>query len=661
MPEPATSPPPATPAARRRPRLPLLLTTLGAAGFLGIVQASILVLRNQESMGPEIALGLSRLALLVALVTMLVLMPVAWLLRRRLGDERGGDRLQASWSICFALAAGLASWGVANLLSDGLLPRAVGPWAALAVAVPVGFAASYLRPPRPWLLGWCWASVVLVALNFVPWPPPPGAAAASKDASAGASAPASTPRRPDVVLISIDTLRADHLGPYGRKPSITPAIDRIAAEGVVFARTLASAPWTTPSLASLLTGLPTVRHDAGRPLRSGPTFERSPLGNGFTTLAERFAAAGYRTRAVVANGFIGPQSGMAQGFDEFVNPSGGAFFAGMMRDLPLTRLIVAMVPVAKWGDLRAEGLTEVALGWLSQPDDRPLFLWVHYMDPHAPYQRDPARLDPMDVLDMVRQKQPKPQADGTIVGEVFGNTDMVRSGLLWLGPRDRERLAGYYAGEVAYVDRHVGRLVDALRRRAGARPVVAALTADHGEELWDHGHFEHGHDYYLEVTRVPLIFWGPGIVPGGRRVESPAGLVDVGATLLDRAGLRPTPPKFADEGRSLVAAFAAAPGSEPPARWYAAGGNLYGLPSALLEEGPWCYVLRANDHEELYDVINDPGQRRNVAALHGELAARFRERLRPQLAALLHTSAGGVAAELTPEQREALKALGYAR
>ncbi|HXT19522.1 MAG TPA: sulfatase, partial [Thermoanaerobaculia bacterium] len=516
--------------------------------------------------------------------------------------------------------------------------------------------------PRRWVLAWCWTSVVLVVLCFVPWP---GAQPAEAAGDTPARALPRLPPRPgyrypDVVLVSIDTLRADHLGAWGHKPSITPELDRIGAEGVVCARTLAPAPWTTPSIASLLTGLPTVRHDAGRPLASGPTFERSPLGSSFATLAERFAAAGYRTRAVVANGFLGPQSGMAQGFDEFSNPSGGAFFAGMLRDMPLTRLVVAMVPAVKWGDPRAAGLTDKALGWLAEKDDKPLFLWVHYMDTHAPYMRDPARLDVMDTLDMVRRTPPKPQPDGTVVGEVFGNTEMVRGGLLWLGPRDRERLASYYAGEVAYVDRHVGRLFAALRERAARRPVVAAVTADHGEELWDHGHFEHGHDYYVEVTRVPLVFWGPGRVPAGRRVESLTGLVDVAPTLLEEAGL-PTERWLTDAGRSLVATFARPSDANAPAVSYASGGNLYGLPSALLEEGPWSYILRANESEELYEVTSDPRERQNVAALHPDLLARFRQRLQPELLALIHTGKGGAAAELTPEQLQQLKALGYAR
>jgi hypothetical protein len=273
---------------------------------------------------------------------------------------------------------------------------------------------------------------------------------------------------------------------------------------------------------------------------------------------------------VVANGFLHPGSGMAQGFEEFAMPAGGAMMASFLRDLPLTRLIVALTPPAKWGDYRAQGLTDIALRWLGEADPRPLFLWVHYMDPHSPYQADAARLDVSALGDMIHQDQPPVRADGTVVGDIFAATDLVRSGAIWLGPRDRERLKEYYAGEVAYTDRHVGRLFEALRARSAKRKVVAALTADHGEEFWDHGHFEHGHDYYREVTWVPLVFWGSAAVPPGRTVDTVAGLVDIAPTLVELAGLPAMPPEAPDEGRSLTGLWgggeAAAASSAPHVR-----------------------------------------------------------------------------------------------
>jgi arylsulfatase A-like enzyme len=336
--------------------------------------------------------------------------------------------------------------------------------------------------------------------------------------------------------------------------------------------------------------------------------------------------------------------------------------AGFMRDLPLTRLIVALTPPEKWGDYRAQGLTDIALRWLGETDPRPLFLWLHYIDPHTPYQADPALLDPAALAEMVHQEQPPLREDGTVVGQIFAATDLVRSGALWLGPRDRDRLREYYAREVAYTDTHIGRLFEALRARGAKRKVVAALTADHGEEFWDHGHFEHGHDYYREITWVPLVFWGAGTVPDGRTVTTLVGLVDVAPTLVELAGLPAMVPQTPDEGRSVAGLWSTADGAETPtapARF--SGGNLYGLPAVLVEHGPWRFILRTNGVQELYDVTHDPQERHNVALEHVDVSERFRQALEPQLAALMHTAKGATEQRMTPGQLEALKALGYAR
>jgi hypothetical protein len=384
-------------------RHPLLAAAGASAGLLGLAQAIFLLLRNRAFLGPEMAVGLTKLSVILGVLTFLLLMPIAALLRRFLPAWRDGDRLRASWAVCFGLTAALVGWMIAAFLTSApAVPKPLAPWIDVLVALAVGLLASAFQMPYRWVRAWAFATLALVPLIFVPYPPAPVTPNADKPKVAVAIDPA----RPDVVLVSIDTLRADHLGAYGRSPTITPEMDRLAREGVVFTRGLASSPWTTPSVASMLTGLPTIRHGAGRPLSAGFTFRRTPLDGRFTTLAERFAAAGYRTRGVVANAFLHPESGMAQGFEEFATPSGGAMMASFMRDLPLPRLIVALTPPEKWGDYRAQGVTDIALRWLGEPDPRPLFLWVHYIDPHTPYQADPARLDPAAMSDMVQQSHP---------------------------------------------------------------------------------------------------------------------------------------------------------------------------------------------------------------------------------------------------------------
>jgi arylsulfatase A-like enzyme len=439
-------------------------------------------------------------------------------------------------------------------------------------------------------------------------------------------------------------------------------MDRLAAEGTVFTRALAAAPWTVPSVASMLTGLPTTRHRAGSPMGSGATFRRTPLPGDLTTLAERFAAAGYRTRAVAANGFVSEMMGLHQGFEVFDNSFNRAMGSSFLRDLPWTRLLRSLIPQEKLGDYRASGVTDQALAWLAEDDEAPLFLWVHYLGPHVPLRADPNVLDLAALEAMLDEAQPVPGDDGSVLGEVFTATSHVRSGLLWLSPEDKKRFVERYDRTVGYVDEHIGRLFATLRERE--RPVVAALTADHGEELWDHGHFEHGHDYYREVTQIPLVFWAPGRVPAGHTVETVVGHVDISPTLLDLATLDVPAATAPDEGRSLVPLFETreaeedgTPVEEPAPTLRYSGGNLYGLPAVLVEDARWRFILRANGREELYDIQQDPLERFNVASDHPEVAANFRELLEPRLALL--EAEGDAEAELSPEQLKALQSLGY--
>jgi arylsulfatase A-like enzyme len=337
--------------------------------------------------------------------------------------------------------------------------------------------------------------------------------------------------------------------------------------------------------------------------------------------------------------------------------------------MPLARLLLMLFPVEGWADYRAQGLTDRALEYLSEESDAPLFLWVHYIDPHTPFQADPGDLDLGAWSAEIRQRQPEVLEDGTVVGAVFAGTANVRGGMLWLGPEDRQRIEEYYDRTISYVDREVGRLFGALRERHGERRVVSVLTSDHGEEFWDHGHFEHGHDYYREVTRIPMVIWSPGFVPSGRIAGGPVGLVDVAPTLLDLAGLEVPSAEAPDEGRSLVALLRSGLRDPPEGELDAgsssgenrvrfSGGNLYGLPAVLLEDEGWRFILRANGAEELYEVFDDPGERHNRAPDHPELVERYRALLEPRLAVFLENRADAAAA-LDPETLKALQSLGY--
>ena len=630
-------------------------TLLCAGALLGVFQGGFVIWRYDFLPSTALLRWLGGLGFLVALFTIAVLAPAILLLRRWHPAWRRGRRRQATWSLSLGAIMAIAAWMILDgPLSSSLFPDYLAVGLKIALAAGAGVVAGLLPVPAT---RWTRIGASLAPLGILLVIIPPGGA---EEPSAG---PDQRPRQrgiaphADVILITVDTLRADSLGAYGRSPSLTPSLDQIAAEGVLFRRTLAASPWTVPSLATLMTGLSPLHHRAGLPSGSGLTFKRSPLSKEHTTLAERFADAGYRTRAVTANAFISPEMGLAQGFEELRNPLTDSMRAGMLSNLPLTRILVTLMPLETWGDPRARAITDTALEWIEEADDAPLFLWAHYIDPHIPYQADPDHLELASVDETVNL--PEVDESGSVVGEKFSAVQQVRSGLLWLTEADRVRIRDYYERGVRYVDNEIGRLFEGIKRRAASRTVIVAFTSDHGEEFWDHGQFEHGHDYYREVTQVPLIFWQPGVVPQGAVVDDPVGLADVATTLLELADLSAESSGAPDEGRSLVGAWTHTDGESPShLRPRFSGGNLYDLPAVLVEQGPWRYILRANGVEELYQIYDDPGERDNLVAAHPDVALRFRDLAEPRLAAYL-AAESAESEELSPEVLEGLRALGY--
>ena len=648
------SPNPGRRRGRSSSALGQALPWLETAGGLALAQATVLAARHGGGLDGT---GWLALASGSALVLAVLLALGFWLVSKAVPKLAAQPGAHAA-TLPRALFGLVLSWTLVEL---ALGPSVQWPLAlALQLLAALATLALVRRlPPSPRWLSAALAAILPIGLvlGWLDLAPPATIPQTGRPAANDAA---------DVVLVTIDTLRADRLGIYGRDPSPTPNLDRLGAEGAVLERTLASSPWTVPSIASLMTGQPTLEHGAGLPVAPGRTFLRTGLGDDHTTLAEHFSRAGYRTSAVVANAFLGPARGLAQGFEQFENPWLEHSRAGVWLTLPTTRWLARRLPAERLGDPRARGVVDRALELLDAPDSkgRPTFLWLHLIDPHAPYQADPDHLELVDVVAEL-EAEPMPDAEGSLVGDRFVQAHRVRGGSLWLAPTDRQRLEAHYDRAVSYTDHHLGRLFEALRRHP--RPVVVALTADHGEEFWDHGQFEHGHDYYREVTWVPAIFWAPDRVRGGQRIAEPAGLVDLGPTLLELAGLEPPPEPAWWEGWSLAGALtpAGSDGSNvsgdpaaldlPPRL---AGGNLYGFPAVALVDGPWRYILRANGQDELYHVETDPGERRNLAFLEPAVAARYRALLEPRLR--VHLEVGDPSSRpADPADLDALRSLGY--
>ncbi|MEN8160628.1 MAG: sulfatase [Myxococcota bacterium] len=315
-----------------------------------------------------------------------------------------------------------------------------------------------------------------------------------------------------MLLIVLDTFRADRMGAYGNERGLTPFLDELAARGVLFERAYSTSAWTPPSVASLLTSRYPTQH---RVQTMG-----SVLGAAELTLAETLQAADYRAAGFSSNIYVREAAGFGQGFD------------------PL-RLYVALERAAK---RRADFLRAQALSWLDSTlatdDARPIFLYLHFMDAHSPYEPPEA----------FRQRF-APRLTATDQSELNRLLDDVDNPERWalLGER-REDVGALYDAEVASLDGELAQLFRDLEARRFLEHAVIVIVADHGEELGEHGRFLHGSQLFEESVRVPLLIAAPG-VEGGRRVEAPVSLVDVAPTILALLD-QPVPEPF--EGRSLL-------------------------------------------------------------------------------------------------------------
>ncbi|MBZ5615809.1 MAG: sulfatase-like hydrolase/transferase [Acidobacteriia bacterium] len=433
------------------------------------------------------------------------------------------------------------------------------------------------------------------------------------NALAALQAAAQPPAKPalNVVLITIDTLRADHVGCYGYKQIKTPNIDGLAADGARFERAFAVVPVTLPSHASMLTGT--------YPMLSGiHDFSGNKLSPLQPTLASVLKQAGYQTGAVIAAAVLDSRFGLNQGFDFYYD------------HFDFSRLDEANLDqMERPGNVVADvALDWLEKDWLAKNSQKKFFLWMHLYDPHFPYH------------------PPEPYS--------------------------REYAAQPYDGEIAFADEQVGRLVRFLKEKGIYQNTVIVLCGDHGESLGEHGEKTHGFFIYNATMRVPLIIrWPDNRLPekaAARTVADPVSLVDLMPTVLGAVGLE-IPPQV--QGRSLLSELRGERGPDDLHHDDQAGRDrvLYGetfLPrlhfdwSELRGSENTKYHFIDAPRPELYDLAKDPGEVRNLFSEKKAVA----EEMRAKLAGMVREySAGKELAEKTgldPALMERLKALGYA-
>lgn len=436
------------------------------------------------------------------------------------------------------------------------------------------------------------------------------------------------PARPDVLLISYDTLRADHCSAYGYVRPTTPRLEEIARDGVRFATAYAPMPTTLPSHATLMTGL---LPRALNLLKNGVAFTHPA-----PTLAETLGAAGYRTAAFVSSFVLDRSFGLARGFatydDRFVPGAckghgqeweGFALAGGFCRRGAETR-----AQAERWlaengylGDGTAAGAARA-----------PYFLWIHLFDPHDPYQ--------------------PPAAEAALLPPPGS------------APTELQKQIAAYDGEIRYADDQVGRLLDRLRDAGRLDDTLVIIVSDHGEGLMDHGWMHHGALLYEEAVRIPFVVRWPARLPRGRVIDAPVQLADVVPTVHELLGL--APPAQALDGASLAGALAGTATLDPlrpiflQRRIYDRELEL-GLPlrgeKFGVRLGPWKYIeARSDKTYELFDLATDPGELRNVFRTRRGDAKPAMEALRAWLARPVTAPAPGTVSE---DAAKRLEALGY--
>jgi len=434
----------------------------------------------------------------------------------------------------------------------------------------------------------------------------------------------------NILLIVLDTVRADRLGCYGNTEGITPQIDKFAQNSFVLENAFSHSPWTLPSIASLLTSNYPAQHGAGGFLGEFKVLPPSAL-----TLAELCRKAGLATAAVVNVFFLTEKFGMTQGFDT-VN----AFVSHSNRD---TR--------------RAGPTTQAALNWIDKNKSKPFFLFVHYFDPHLVY--DP----PQPFRGQFAAPRDKDTTD-FIFGTVEDIMDL-RQNQTAPTPGKIQRLKKLYNGEIAYTDSQVGKLIQGISKQGLDKNTIIIITADHGEEFLEHNGFEHGHTLYDELLHVPLIIRTPDIMTPKQssdtaqrpsRISATVRLIDVAPTVCELADIKISSGFSGKSIRPLLE------GIKEAGRPVLSQGNMWG-PSGVAwrKDGMKIIIQSSKPEVQLFDVSLDPAEKENLADLKPEVTKTLRGDLHLILKKLSLKQKNQISPQLTPEEIERLRSLGYIR
>ncbi len=454
-------------------------------------------------------------------------------------------------------------------------------------------------------------------------------------ASCGESA-----RRPDVILVVIDTLRSDRLGCYGYERPTSPRLDRLAREGALFTDVTSQSGWTLPSMVSLLSG----RY---------VTSPRQALIEDAPSMAETYQRFGYRTIGVIGNLSMTQGAGFERGFDHYDR-----------RSIPRKHSSASMPPTFDVLETRLWDALEGLFGAEPARDRKPLFLHLQPFDPHAPYYEQKT-FDAELASNAAKPVQPPGWHAATFAGAEAPEEDKDWA----MDLRQMHRQRGFYDQEVRFTDEVLARVLDGLEQRGFLENAVVAVVADHGEGLWEHiagrspellaqskpsefFYQAHGSHLYQEAIATPMILWGRGI-PAGVKVGGAVENVDLYPTLLDLCSL-PAPGE--QHGRSLVSHLSAGSAQVKQAVFSFVGHQWC---VREIESGLKLTLVDPTRREEfeptLFHLPSDPGERKNLYASRPQDVERLSALLDDWFRAYPTQDSGGSDAE----QEEMLRKLGY--
>lgn len=458
---------------------------------------------------------------------------------------------------------------------------------------------------------------------------------------------------PNVLLIAIDALRPDHLSCYGYHRRTSPNLDQLAQEGVLFTNAFTNSSWTKASVATILTSLYPASHSAN--------LMASGVSPSLLTLPEVLKSSGYATGIFSANAFLSPVFGHSQGVDRFYYKGVSVFselilghitralrrYSSIINRIYTTLRDLEWPPrVGRRKATDAPGLNEAFMDWVKTLNGRPFFAYIHYIEPHAPYAAPPpfnAQFDPSYTPPYVSE-QP--------VSEGFEPFHQSQS----LPPRQLENLLAQYDGEIAYVDHALGKFFQLLRELGLYEQTLILVTADHGEEFYEHRGWGHGKSLFNEALRVPLILRYPPVFPRGEVVTQTVRHVDLMPTILDLCDISVS--SFM-EGQSLVSLIHDPEAISPPVYSEVFHAGSY---ARAVQNGRY-KLIEAHSHSKeawlLFDLEQDPGEQHPLEVETHPKGQELR-----QLLASFHGRANRIAVapktvHIDQDTQDRLRALGY--